>query len=83
MSTIIPGTCGSLMKLAVDKLTDESKKDRQAVFNALGEGIEKYIETVFATLILMPVPGLGTIVLPPGSPTAPGPAPVPIGLFLK
>lgn len=75
--------CGELMKRAVDQLTLEDKKNRDAVYKALGDGIEEYIETWIKQLLLMPTPGLGTVVLPPGSPTGPGPVPIPGAILFK
>lgn len=78
----LPGILGPLRKQAIDSLTLEQKRDRTAVFNAESEAIEDYIEQVLASLILAPVPALQTTV-GLGAPTAPGPAPVAIGRFLK
>jgi hypothetical protein len=74
------------MKSAVDSLSDEQKKDRDAVYKALGSAIERYIETLLNQLVIVipPTPALG-ISVPglSGGPTLPGPAPVPLppGVF--
>ncbi len=67
------GNCGQIMKAAVDSLADEQKKDRDVVFKAMGDAIEKYIESVLlqVSVVVPPLPGLGTSTAP-GSPTAPG-----------
>lgn len=75
------GTCGRLMKTAVDKLSDADSRDRGAIYSALGGAIEAYVEDVLAQLkiVVPPLPGLGSA--PPGvsgGPTLPGPAPVTI-----
>lgn len=78
------GTCGRLLKDAVDALSDEEKRDRDAIYAALGRGLEEYIDVLLAQLVIVipPVPGLGTTTTP-GNPTGPGPAPVPLppGVF--
>lgn len=75
------GTCGRLMKQAVDKLSSDDCKDRIAVYGALGAGIEEYVESLLTqlTITVPPLAGLG--IAPGGlspAPTLPGPAPVTI-----
>lgn len=62
-----------MIKASVDALTDETKKDREAVFQAIGDGVETYIATLLAQLIITipPTPGLG-LTTTPGNPTGPG-----------
>ncbi len=79
------GNCGRLMKAAVDALSDEQKKDRDAIYTALGDAIENYVQTLLLQLQVGPVPGLGTYVVPPAGPvpTGPGLAPIPGSVLFK
>lgn len=75
----IPSACGRLMKSKVDALSIEQKRDRNAVFNAMGQGVEEYVQQLLLQLVVVipPTPGLGTTTTP-GNPTGPGPVPIPL-----
>jgi hypothetical protein len=73
------GTCGTLMQRSVDALSEAQAKDRAAIYKALGDAIENYIQLLLVQLLVVipPTPGLGTSTAP-GNPTGPGPAPIPL-----
>lgn len=68
---------GKMIKDRIDKLSDSEKRDRNAVFNAMGGAMEEYIALLLAqiTISIGPTPNLGTTTSL-GSPTAPGQAPI-------
>ena len=76
------GNCGRLMKASVDALSDEQKKDRDAIYKALGDAIESYVQALLLQLQVGPTPGLGTTTTP-GTPTGPGPLPIPGAALFK
>lgn len=71
---------GKMIRGAVDALSNAQKRDRTALYNAIGKAVEQYCEDWAKQLKLTvpPTPGLGTSTAP-GNPTAPGPAPVILG----
>lgn len=69
---------GALMKSNIDALSDSSKQDREAVFEALADAVISHIQTTAAItgIIVASVAGVtpgggvsgpGTAVAPPGS----------------
>lgn len=71
------GNLGAMRKAAIDALSDEQKRDRDAVFKADGDAMEAYIALLLAQLQMFigPSPGLQTTT-GPGAPTGPAPTPV-------
>lgn len=73
------GGLGAKIKAAITNLSDEQKKDRDAVFKAMGDSIEAHLEALLRqlTITVPPLPGLGSSLSGVGGgPTLPGPAPV-------
>lgn len=70
--------CGNLLRAKLDALTPEQASNPQKVTEAMGAAIEAYVEQLLLqlTVTIPPTPGFGTTTSP-GSPTAPGPAPLP------
>jgi hypothetical protein len=68
-----------MIKSRIDALSNEQKKDRDAVFGAMGVAVEDYIKELLAqlTIVVGPTPGLQTTTTP-GNPTGPAAAPVPL-----
>jgi hypothetical protein len=70
---------GRMIKDRVDALSVKEKRDRNAIYNAMGDAMEDYFAELLAqlTITVAPTPALQTTT----SPTAPtGPAPQPVVL---